>query len=272
VTNLDQWVPVDAARLVNNSDRTVIAKARGSLPGLVARIAEAETVIGGMYQAMAGQPKAAGFVPRTGSEAPWCWTHERAVKDCDKAGLFCLGEVVQRATDPSGEGATQPDHAAARHRRYIRCLALVSKLEAELYHLAKNQPAEASERPSLDDDPHGPGEGHCISCYRLDRRHEPIAMHTDGRKRYKDKCRFCGDFRATTVDPENDPDGYDPSLEMLEAWHAPGKIVTEDMVKAAKSERLRVLRLKRKHHKRQTVRQASAARSDGGPALTSEDA
>lgn len=39
---------------------------------------------------------------------PWCWTHEREVKECHRHTLACTGESIT-VSDPTGEAALRPD-------------------------------------------------------------------------------------------------------------------------------------------------------------------
>lgn len=60
---------------------------------------------------LAGQPRAVDYDPSDRSRTPWCWTHERSVSACHKAGLLCDGEVIE-SHDPTGETAVGFDPAA----------------------------------------------------------------------------------------------------------------------------------------------------------------
>lgn len=259
-----QWVSVDNSTLLDREEAGALARARGAAKGLQQRLDEAPKVLTSMRSAAAGQPKAADPSREPSSEPPWCFDHEQTVPECHKAGFSCLGENIERATDTTGETATQPDPASARRRRYLATLALVPKIEAELYRLARNDATDAKEREALPDAPGGPGDGWCVSCYRFERTYWPIAMHRDGRRRYNEYCRFCGDFHA--IVPEGCTSGIEPSMAMLEAHLTPGMVVTDAMVTEARNAQLKAERTRARHQRRTTLRQAAAVKSGGGPA------
>lgn len=67
-------------------------------------------------------------------------------------------------------------------------------------------------------------EGWCVSCWRDDRWCEPIAKRPTGEPFYKDRCRFCGQWKAEH--------GQDPPLVILQKRHAGQRITQADVEKA----------------------------------------
>lgn len=93
-------------------------------------------------------------------------------------------------TDPTGDAAvTSDDHRApdplhADLRRVLRHLA-TARLELD----RAAQVTRATTTPPMTTDPDVWCRNHLTAGL-----HEPIARHSDGRRRYEDLCRFCGDF------------------------------------------------------------------------------
>lgn len=67
-------------------------------------------------------------------------------------------------------------------------------------------------------------EGWCVSCWRNDRKCEPIAKRPTGEPYYKDLCRGCGEWKAEH--------GQVPPLAILVLRHNGRRVSTKDVAKA----------------------------------------
>jgi len=70
-------------------------------------------------------------------------------------------------------------------------------------------------------------DGWCVSCWKDDQNLTPITMTTGGgkpRPRYKDRCRFCGEWKAEH--------GQDPPVAILQLMHEGRRITTAAIERA----------------------------------------
>ena len=166
----------------------------------------------------------------------WCPTHERFIGSilngrgnppagtCRAAGLYCDGVPDIDRSDPTGDAAiaraTMTDQATRdlrKHddgiRRALEGLQTAAAV-AGAWNLAPPEPDDSCP------------DGCCLSCWRHEHTMTPTA---EGR--YRDRCRWCGDFRGEH--------GIDPPLAVLVARHTPGmvvsvKLVAESLAKAGR--------------------------------------
>ena len=133
------------------------------------------------------------------------------------------GEVYPVPNDPTGDQAVDPDEVAQLNARLHRLVRTLRSAAAEYEHIldqASHDPAKHPKRPEdkLDED------RWCRSC-KADRGHlEPVAVHPDGRIRYKGECRWCHTFKAEY--------GRYPSPTLLRKRHAGQRINEADITQA----------------------------------------
>lgn len=153
------------------------------------------------------------------------------------------GESIDYA-DPTGNAAASPplerDHARQLRNAMLKAmrdaLDAVERTRERLAvepHLSKLTTVE----------PTCP-EGCCKSCWRLDKRNDPIAMHSDGRVKYADLCRDCGDWAGQHG-------GAVPPLLLVEELHKGNKKTTKLMDEV---ERLHAAELARKAAERKAAK------------------
>ena len=75
-----------------------------------------------------------------------------------------------------------------------------------------------------------PGEDWCLACWKDAKYHSPVALHPDGRRRFKGLCRWCGEFKAAN--------GFEPPTWLLHEKHR-GQAITTGMVANAATEHQR---------------------------------
>lgn len=132
-------------------------------------------------------------------------------------------ELSPMPNDPTGDQAVDPDEVAQLNSRLRKLVSTLRSAAAEYENIldqASHDPRKHPKRPDdkLDED------RWCRSC-KADRGHlEPVAVHPDGRIRYKGECRWCHDFKAEY--------GRYPSPTLLRRRHA-GHRITEADVDAA---------------------------------------
>jgi hypothetical protein len=72
-------------------------------------------------------------------------------------------------------------------------------------------------------------EGWCVSCWRNDKRCEPIALRPSGEPYYKDLCRPCGEWKAEH--------GTVPPLSILRLRHDGRRVTQKDVENALGTKR-----------------------------------
>ena len=130
-------------------------------------------------------------------------------------------------SDPTGNAGIGPDRSAADLRRMRRLIeTAIGAIEAATA-LAAGYPTQV--HPPADVEP-TPGEDWCLACWKDAKYHSPVALHPDGRRRFKGLCRWCGEFKAAN--------GFEPPTWLLHEKHR-GEHVTEGMVANARAEHAR---------------------------------
>lgn len=152
---------------------------------------------------------------RTSGPALWCDTHDRTLARCLEEHLDCTGRYQTRS-DPAGETAIELDHdqAAADHAELLALIRQLPRLVA-LVDRYQTRPGSGASLPDVD---------WCRSCYRNDRKHEPVGRRPDGTPWYAGLCRWCGDFRAAH--------GVEPPVELLQKRHIGQRLSTRDVTAA----------------------------------------
>jgi hypothetical protein len=159
-----------------------------------------------IHDAQNGHPRAARYDADTTRHVRlWCFTHERDHQACEHDALPCGGTPIT-TVDPTGDAATTPDPAAAAQRHIDKTItALAAFARALTDEIARWQPPSTDmQRP----DPTAAvaPDGWCTSCWRNDKKHEPISTHYAGTL-----CRFCGSFKKR--------EGQLPTVPILELHH-----------------------------------------------------
>ena len=118
--NLDQWVPVDAARLLPSRDQEVAARFASAITSLTALKASFAGTLHEMRECQHGQPQAMRTEPSNGGKpSTWCSSHEQELHRCQDDDLEgCVPEIIQRRTDPTGEAGIRPDSAAKHYKQH----------------------------------------------------------------------------------------------------------------------------------------------------------
>lgn len=115
-------------------------------------------------------------------------------------------------TDPTGDAASSSAPADPVARDVTSIVAIIERAARDLTRQAERLRILLEPGRTVRDDP----DAWCRSCLRLrlpdgTRRHEPVALHGDGRARFAHHCRWCGEFRAKH--------SIDPPLEILRRRH-----------------------------------------------------
>lgn len=151
-------------------------------------------------------PALVDTIARAAAIEHWRDVHEPVLDYADRAG----DAAVELAT----AGGWRPDPVAQAVRAIWRHLRRAATELGTAAEIARNTatPADVAE---LEDD------GWCIVHLRCrPPLLEPVAMHRDGRRRYEQHCRWCGDFRSANG-------GIDPPPRLLELRETrPRKVVT----------------------------------------------
>lgn len=126
--------------------------------------------------------------------------------------------------DPAGNAGIGPDRSAADLRRMRRHIETAITALEQASALAATYPTDVHQRPDVEPTP---GEDWCLACWKDAKYHSPVALHPDGRRRFKGLCRWCGEFKAAN--------GFEPPTWLLHEKHR-GQFVTEGMVGNARAE------------------------------------
>jgi hypothetical protein len=141
----------------------------------------------------------------------------------ERGGGMADGEPDDRIDD------RKEDAAAARYHDELS--ALTRRLEADLHRIVRiigiccPTPTRLASRDMLS--AQVAADGWCVSCWKDDQNLTPITMTTGGgkpRPRYKDRCRFCGEWKAEH--------GQDPPLPILQLMHDGRRITTAAIERA----------------------------------------
>lgn len=120
--------------------------------------------------------------------------------------------------DPTGEAVVEPDLVAQLHDRLHSLYRQMRKVAADIENIYDQASPDPEKHPRIPDD--GLDEDRwCSSCMQDRGRLVPVAVHGDGRVRFKGLCRWCHDFIADY--------GRRPTPELIRKHHAPYVNVTE---------------------------------------------
>lgn len=134
------------------------------------------------------------------------------------------GQLVPVPHDPTGDQAVDPDEVAQMHGRLLKLMHQARSVIAEMENIFDQVSPDPSKHPKklddkLDDD------RWCRSCKADRGRLEPVAVHSDGRIKYRGECRWCHDVKADF--------GRYPTPELIRKHHTPYVYVTESDYAAA---------------------------------------
>jgi hypothetical protein len=154
------------------------------------------------------------------TQAEWTWLRVD--------NWLAPGRVPKRGESGGGSGDEKPedrlreladDRAASRYKPELA--ALTERLASDLHRLRRiveitnpARPKHVGSRDMLA--AQAAADGWCISCFRAEQHLNPIALRPDGSAYYRDRCRACGEWRATN--------GEDPPLDVLRTRHAGGRV------------------------------------------------
>ena len=223
------WISIDSRRVLSSADEELVGQVAAMHQDLdrLHRVMPATLHL--LRDSMSGQPGSGG-----GGRPPWCWVHEREVRQCVEAGEFCRGEAIAGPSDVVGESAIRRDHAAEHRRALVRRVESARRELAEVVAIMAMYPAA----PLRDDeeDP-TPGEDLCRSCWKDNQYPQLIQTRpSNGKPYYRGLCRWCGQMRKAIggdfFDP-SDPIGDPPTW--LVATKIRGDVITDTMVQKATS-------------------------------------
>jgi hypothetical protein len=127
-------------------------------------------------------------------------------------------------SDPTGKQVVEPDEVAQLYSKLRRLMRQLRSAAADAEHILDQANHDPKRRPTRPDDPVDEDRW-CTSCMQDRGRLEPVAVHPDGRVRFKDCCRWCHDFTADY--------GRRPTAELVRKHHTPYVNVTEDDINRA---------------------------------------
>lgn len=172
-------------------------------------------------------------------------------EDCfDPSCVECpnpAGEEAERQhkhavpSDPTGEAVLRPEEFAGRYRKLVAEVAALNDAAYWVRRIVKEAvPAARTSTPARVDESREElsRAGWCVSCYRVDKRCEPVATQVSKRTGntetvYSDYCWWCGRFIAEWRDILG-AQGL-PPIELVRLHHTHGKRVTEAKVIEAMS-------------------------------------
>lgn len=126
--------------------------------------------------------------------------------------------------DPTGEAAVNPDIVAQLHPTLRKHMRMLVSIAANVEHILDQASPDPTKHPRLPDSPIDEARW-CTSCMQDRGRHQPVAVHRDGRVRYKGLCAWCHDFIADY--------GRRPTASLIAKHHTPYVNVTEgDVLRA----------------------------------------
>jgi hypothetical protein len=209
------WHGVDTRRLLPAADLALVQLDGEASTAHDRQHLELPATMHLMRDAMAGQPRAASYTPPSG---PGSDREDPGAAD---------GEVATGHHDPTGDAAITGDQAAKDLRRLRFLVDQRVRITMELDALIASYPTQHQQRADVEPTP---GEDWCLACWKDAKYHSPVALHPDGRRRFKGLCRWCGEFKAAN--------GFEPPTWLLHEKHR-GQSVTEGMVAVARTEHLR---------------------------------
>ena len=244
--NLDQWVPVDAARLLPSRDQEVAARFASAITSLTALKASFAGTLHEMRECQHGQPQAMRTEPTSGGKpTTWCAQHEQELHRCQEDDLeTCWPEIIPRRTDPTGEAGIQPDSAAKHYKEHLDDAALLVRVEERMAQRASLYPAN-SVTPATPPGEEGPGDGWCVNHYKAIQKFEPVRVRKDGTPYRRGLCGWCQDMQSAH--------GFLPPANLVDLHHRQRRI-PQGMWDEAKKRSPQ--RTKDKKGKRAKVRQA----------------
>lgn len=126
--------------------------------------------------------------------------------------------------DPTGEGAINPDEVAQLHATLKKQLRTLLATAANVEHILDQADPDPTKHPRLPDAPLDESRW-CTSCMQDRGRLHPVAVHSDGRVRFKGLCAWCHGFIADY--------GRRPTASLIAKHHTPYVHVTEgDVLRA----------------------------------------
>lgn len=139
-------------------------------------------------------------------------------------------EVVPVPADATGEAILHEDDLAGRRDELVYTIAVLGGAAEDAVRLLRSACPPGTVALQAEDltPAQVAAAGHCVSCHRDEAYLEPVAMRADGSRRYRQFCRWCGEF----VDAH---DGRMPPLKLVEQ-HRLGKRISQQMVDAAVAE------------------------------------
>lgn len=96
-------------------------------------------------------------------------------------------------------------------------------LTLTILNAVKDHQQHERDRDELDVD-NGPGVDWCASCYRDNQHLEPVAVHRDGRIKYRGSCDWCYSFAAKHH--------REPPVALLDIHHQKGRVSEADIIRA----------------------------------------
>lgn len=242
-TSTDQWVGVDAARLLPSRDQEVAARFASAITSLTALNASFAGTLHEMRECQSGQPQAMRTEPTNGGKpTTWCAEHEQELHRCldaDEDG--CVPEIIPRRTDPTGESGIQPDTAAAHYRDHLKDAATLVIVEQRMAQRASLYPAAAVTPPTPPGE-EGPGDGWCLNHYKVDQSFEPERVRKDGTAYRRGLCGWCQDMREAhgILPPANLVDLHDRNVRITAGMWDEAKKRSPQRTKDKKGKRAKV--------------------------------
>lgn len=129
-------------------------------------------------------------------------------------------ELDQVLTDTHDEDSRSAAIAARIHHDLTCALTNLDTHTRDTARLLDLLAAKHPQRGQLS--PANAGDGWCTSCYRNAGHLEPIALRPDGTPRYRQLCRWCGEWASAH-------DGDHPPVAILREKHA-GRRITQTLV------------------------------------------
>lgn len=133
-------------------------------------------------------------------------------------------EVHPVPNDPTGESVTDPDEIAQIHSKLRKAMRQLRSAASDIEGILDQTSPDPSKHPRKPDDPMD-DDRWCSSCKQDRGRLTPVAVHPDGRVRYKGLCRWCHDFITDY--------GRRPTATLIAKHHTPYVNVTEADVSRA---------------------------------------
>lgn len=133
-------------------------------------------------------------------------------------------EVHPIPNDVTGESVVDPDELVKMHDHLKGLYRKITSLAHEVEHIYDQTNPDPSKHPRKPDTELD-ADRWCTSCVQDRGRLTPVAVHPDGRVRYKGLCRWCKDFITDY--------GRRPTPALIAKHHSPYVHVTEDDINRA---------------------------------------